>query len=248
MNQFYGLQDHTTATSAPPHSLLKAMALGAVAGALVVHGLGSASPSQLFATAVRPNPLMRSAPHAIPTFGPLVRSPYTAAYPIPSVQSLRSTDDDSLFEPGHHAHKPLMPDSEEEKAREETLLARIGGEPALEAAVDRFYERLTENPKTEHWFHGIDMLTLKAHQRDFMRLAFTGIPPGVDVAGLLTTKHERLAAMGLDGNDFDNVATELVGTLQDLSVPENLINEVVATVGPLRVVFEDMAKAQAKTA
>ena len=89
------------------------------------------------------------------------------------------------------------------------------------------------------------MAALRQHQYNFMRMAFTGIPEGTDVAGLIRSKHSRLAERGLGAAEFDAVAAELVGTLQELNVPANLIDEVVAIVGPLRDVFDGMAKEQA---
>lgn len=56
------------------------------------------------------------------------------------------------------------------------LLDRIGGEAALDAAVDGLYDRLIVDPKLAEYFVGVPMETLKAHQFNFMRLAFTEIP------------------------------------------------------------------------
>ena len=38
-----------------------------------------------------------------------------------------------------------------------TLLDRIGGEAALEAAVDQFYARVVIDPKLSHFFEGSDL-------------------------------------------------------------------------------------------
>lgn len=42
----------------------------------------------------------------------------------------------------------------------------------------------------------------------------------------------------MDEHSFDVVASHLVATLEDLGIEQDLIEEVVATVGPLRGVFE----------
>ena len=47
---------------------------------------------------------------------------------------------------------------------------------------------------------------------------------------------------------FDLVAGHLVASLQDLKVPANLIDEVVAIVVPLRSIFEGEAAGEAGTA
>ena len=55
----------------------------------------------------------------------------------------------------------------------------------------------------------------------------------------MAAAHSRLIRdHGLNASHFDLVAGHLVSSLQDLSVAPELIQEVVAVVGPLRSVFE----------
>ena len=117
------------------------------------------------------------------------------------------------------------------------LLERIGGEPALEAAVNEFYKRLVVDEKLSLFFDGVDVESLKDHQRKFLRLAFTKIPESVDVGALLLEKHQRLFKMGCNEEHFDIVAGHFVETLQHLGVPKDLIDEAVAIVVPLRPIF-----------
>jgi hypothetical protein len=49
--------------------------------------------------------------------------------------------------------------------------------------VDEFYQRVVADPALERFFEGTSLQRLKAHQFNFMRMAFTEIPPGMDVAG-----------------------------------------------------------------
>uniref|UniRef100_A0A7S2EGC6 Globin family profile domain-containing protein n=1 Tax=Ditylum brightwellii TaxID=49249 RepID=A0A7S2EGC6_9STRA len=128
-----------------------------------------------------------------------------------------------------------------------TLLERIGGEPALEAAVDEFYKRLVADNTLKQFFEGISIENLKEHQRKFLRLAFTKIPESIDVEQFMLEKHQRLFCMGLNEKHFDSVATHFVETLQHLGVPKNLIDEAVGIIGPLRPIFEQGA-AKAKEA
>lgn len=122
----------------------------------------------------------------------------------------------------------------------ETLLARLGGEAALEAAVNNFYDRVVAEEGLAQFFEGADMDQLRAHQYNFMKLAFSDIPEELDVGAYITNSHERLLKEeGLNADHFDIVAGHLVGTLQDMGVADNLVDEVVATVGPLRGVFPD---------
>ena len=123
-----------------------------------------------------------------------------------------------------------------------TLLDRIGGDAALEAAVDQFYARVVVDPKLSEFFEGADLAFLKQHQRKFMKLAFTKVPEGLDVPQFIMNKHERLFSMGLNEEHFDLVAGHLVATFQALQVKQPLIDEAVAIVGPLRGAFEEGAK------
>ena len=129
-------------------------------------------------------------------------------------------------------------DASTDKHDSKLLLDRIGGEAALDAAVDGLYDRLIVDPKLAEYFVGVPMETLKAHQFNFMRLAFTEIPEDCDVAGILIQGHKRLWDMGLDESDFDCVAGHLVDTMQSLGVGQEEIDEAVGIVGPLRDIFK----------
>jgi len=118
-----------------------------------------------------------------------------------------------------------------------TLLARLGGEPALRAAVDLFYAKLMTQDSLQPYFEGVAIDKLKEHQYNFMTVAFTGIPEDMDVLGMIREKHSRLYALGMDETDFDVVAGEFVATLTDLQVPQPEIDEAAGVVLPLRAAF-----------
>jgi hemoglobin len=121
------------------------------------------------------------------------------------------------------------------------LLDRMGGDVALDAAVGGFYDRVLNDEQLEVFFAGADVKKLKAHQRRFLKMAFTKIPSTYNVPKIMLDKHERLFAMGLNGLHFDIVAAHLVATLASLGVSQDCINEAVAIIGPLRAVFEQGA-------
>jgi hemoglobin len=132
--------------------------------------------------------------------------------------------------------------------KKKTLKDRLGGDAALELAVDIFYEKNVVDQELAKFFDGVDMRKLRAHQVKFMTLAFTEIPKGTDVIGMLEKAHGRLFDMGLSEKHFDLVVGNLVATLQELSVAPNVIDDAIAIVGPLRVVFEDQAKTRVEAA
>jgi len=108
------------------------------------------------------------------------------------------------------------------------LYDEIGGAPAVQAAVDRFYERVTVDPVLEHFFQSMDIRGLKVHQVAFLTQAMGG--PGNYSGRAMDRAHAHLR---IEQRHFDAVAGHLVGTLQDLSVPERLIQAVVDKIAPL---------------
>jgi hemoglobin len=130
-----------------------------------------------------------------------------------------------------------------------TLSDRLGGNDALRAAVAGLYQRILDDEELTVFFQNVNMTALKLHQIEFLKVAFGQVPDGLDVAGLMLSKHAQLFEAGLNEGHFDRVASHLVATLVDLSVPEALIDEAVGIVGPLRAVFEQGAiEAQARGA
>ena len=126
--------------------------------------------------------------------------------------------------------------------RKEHLLDKIGGSAALEAAVDIFYERMLEDPSLTMFFKNTNINKLKKHQRDFLTLALTEVPPDLNVPELIAKKHAFLFKKGLNETHFDSVAGHLKSTLKDLQVQEDHVDQVIAIIAPLRVVFEEGAR------
>ncbi|GFR44458.1 hypothetical protein Agub_g5719 [Astrephomene gubernaculifera] len=118
-------------------------------------------------------------------------------------------------------------------AKEPTLFEKLGGQPAVDAAVDIFYNKIMADKELAPFFDGIDMKRQRKKQADFLTFAFGG---SKTYSGkTLAASHKKLIEeKGLNERHFDLVAGHLVSTLQDLKVAENLINEVVAVVGPTK--------------
>jgi hemoglobin len=115
-----------------------------------------------------------------------------------------------------------------ESINETTLYKRIGGEAAVRAAVDRFYEHVLTDPSLSHFFNGVSMPRLKAHQFAFLSQALGG--PKQYSGSSMSEAHARLA---IEQHHFDSVATHLVETLHELGVPEDIIGEVAIAIMPL---------------
>ncbi len=114
-----------------------------------------------------------------------------------------------------------------------TLFERIGGEPAIEAAVELFYRRLLEDSLLGPVFAGIDLPRLKGHQRRFLTLAMGG--PDAYAGRDLGTAHRRIAERhGLDDRHFDAVLGHLDASLDALGVAAGLRAEVQALAESVR--------------
>jgi hemoglobin len=109
-----------------------------------------------------------------------------------------------------------------------SLFEQIGGEPAVNAAVDRFYERVLADPMLAPFFKHVSMQRLKAHQFTFLSQALGG--PQQYSGASMSTAH---AGLRIEHRHFQAVSVHLVETLRELGVSESIIGEVAAAVTPL---------------
>lgn len=108
----------------------------------------------------------------------------------------------------------------------QTLFDQLGGQPAVEAAVDIFYRKVLTDGRISHFFDGVDMDRQRAKQKAFLTMAFGG--PNSYSGKDMRTAHARLVTMGLNDSHFDAVVELLGATLAELGVPANLIGQVAA--------------------
>jgi hemoglobin len=106
---------------------------------------------------------------------------------------------------------------------EQSLYQRLGGKPALEAAVDRFYVRVLADKRIAHFFDTVDMDAQRKKQKRFLAVAF-----GANEKWDGKDMRAAHAHLKLTEEHFTAVAEALQGTLQDLGVPADLIGEVMA--------------------
>jgi hemoglobin len=115
----------------------------------------------------------------------------------------------------------------------ETLFERIGGEAAVVAAVDLFYDKVMADALTRPFFAGIDMPAQIKKQVAFMTMAFGG--PDQYKGRDLKTAHAGLVKdHGLTDVHFDAVAGHLEATLVELGVEPGLIHEALTIVAGTR--------------
>ena len=86
-----------------------------------------------------------------------------------------------------------------------SLYERIGGQAAIAAAVDVFYEKVMADERTRHFFASLDMPAQIAKQRSFLTVAFGG--PDEYKGRDLKTAHAHLVKdKGLTDLHFDAIA------------------------------------------
>jgi hemoglobin len=108
----------------------------------------------------------------------------------------------------------------------ENLYDKIGGEAAVNAAVDIFYRKVLADDRISSFFDGVDMDNQAAKQKAFLTLAFGG--PNNYTGEDMRKGHAHLVERGLNNTHFDAVMENLGATLTELNVPEELIAEAAA--------------------
>ncbi|MDH5256547.1 MAG: group 1 truncated hemoglobin [Gammaproteobacteria bacterium] len=116
----------------------------------------------------------------------------------------------------------------EEKAAKggATLFDRIGGDAAVNAAVDIFYRKVLADDRVNQFFENVDMDKQATKQKAFLTMAFGG--PHNYTGEDMRKGHAHLVAKGLNDSHFDVIMEHLGGTLTELNVPGDLIGEAAA--------------------
>lgn len=111
----------------------------------------------------------------------------------------------------------------------DSLFDRLGGEAAVNAAVDIFYRKVLSDPSINEFFDSTDMAGQHSKQKSFLTMAFGG--PNNYSGKDLRAAHAPLVERGLNDSHFGAVAGHLQATLQELDVAANLIDEVMSIAG-----------------
>ena len=117
-------------------------------------------------------------------------------------------------------------------AAPKSLYEQLGGEAAVNAAVDIFYRKVLKDNRIKHFFEGVDMDRQAAKQKAFLTMAFGG--PNKYTGEDMRRGHAHLVAKGLNDSHFDAVMENLGATLTELKVPANLIAQCAAIAESVR--------------
>ena len=112
------------------------------------------------------------------------------------------------------------------ESKQASLYERIGGDAAVNAAVDVFYRKVLADDRINQFFEGVDMDKQSAKQKAFLTMAFGG--PNNYTGEDMRKGHAHLVEKGLNNSHFDAVMENLGATLTELGVPAELISEAAA--------------------
>ena len=116
-----------------------------------------------------------------------------------------------------------------EADRAASIYQQIGGEPAMDAAIEIFYKKVLADDRVKHFFDDVSMVKQKRKQKAFLSMAIGAPTP-------YTGKDMRKAHADMDLNDthFNAIGEHLQATLVELKVPKELIDRILAIVETTR--------------
>lgn len=112
---------------------------------------------------------------------------------------------------------------------EKTLYERLGGQEAVDAVVDEFYDRVLADDELKPYFGNVDTDALREHQKEFIGYVVGG-HDDYDGQGM----DEAHAHLGITGRAFDRVADHLDASLRACGVSERDRTELLSEVAALR--------------
>jgi hemoglobin len=112
--------------------------------------------------------------------------------------------------------------------RQASLYEMIGGEPALIAVVDDFYDRVLDDEQLAGFFAGTSLTRLKGRQVEFFAQALGG--PHAYRGATMRQAHQ---GRGIGYQHYNLVAGHLADALAGAGVADDHIKQVLATISPL---------------
>jgi hemoglobin len=106
---------------------------------------------------------------------------------------------------------------------------QIGGAPTIRVAVDKFYEKVLNDPDLAPYFTMTNMPRLKRHQVQLLTTALGG--PDEYEGRDLTLAHR---GRGISEPHYAKVAEHLAATLRELDAPAEVVTAVATTLDSLR--------------
>lgn len=108
-----------------------------------------------------------------------------------------------------------------------TLFDKLGGADVIDVVVDKFYTRILQDERIKHFFIDVDMVKQRRHQKAFLTYALGGADQ-YDGRYMRQAHKELVEKHGLNSEHFEAVAEDLMETLKELGVAQDLLAEVAA--------------------
>ena len=113
-----------------------------------------------------------------------------------------------------------------------SLYERLGGQAAVNAAVDIFYRKILMDQRVNYFFDGVDMEQQINKQKGFLTMVFGG--PNHYTGKGMREGHRHLVKRGLNDTHVDVIIEHLGATLTELGVNDQDIHEVAAIANTVR--------------
>ena len=110
-----------------------------------------------------------------------------------------------------------------------TLFERLGGEAAVDKAVDIFYGKVLADERINGFFENLDMVAQANKQKAFLTMVFGG--PNKYTGKDMRSGHAHLS---LNEGHFDAVVENLAATLTELGASAADIGEVAAIANSVK--------------
>lgn len=114
-----------------------------------------------------------------------------------------------------------------------SLYARLGGEEAINTAVEIFYHKILADQLLAVFFTAMQVDEIKAHQRAFFT-AMLGGPSAYDGRTMEEAHHELVTKYGLSDVHFNRTIEHLQATLLELGVDTATVQGLIMVIETLR--------------
>lgn len=113
-----------------------------------------------------------------------------------------------------------------------SIMEQIGGEDAVNIAVDIFYQKVLADSTINHFFSSTDMKAQATKQKKFLKLLLSG--KAADSEDYMRRVHAPLVEKGLNEDHFNAVAGHLQSTLAGLGVPGEILDQIMGAAAGLK--------------
>lgn len=113
-----------------------------------------------------------------------------------------------------------------------SIYEQLGGEAAVEQAVDIFYRKMLLDPRVAAYFETVDMDKQRAKQKAFLTMVLGG--PNAYTGKDMRSAHAGLVTRGLNDSHVDVVIEHLGATLKELGAAESQVAAVAALANSVR--------------